>query len=220
MQNLLIIIGIVVMSWFVEGKAQELNVPATSVLTQRLETAQSAKDLQILSQQFEEIATANPENELAAYYALLTKTLRAFHLNPKTAIALSTDLDKELESWESTKIARAERLVLRGLIRTIKLAKSPEVYGMTLPSAILADYNEALKLAPENPRALYLVAQLNMEAAPFWGKEPVQYCPDLKKALQQFEAENLNKPNIHWGEIKAQKIWEEKCSAVESFKPN
>jgi len=168
--------------------------------------------LEKAAQHFDQIAKMETENWLPVYYAIFIRAVDAFSQNKNAAIKKVDELEDlyvNLEAMED--VDKSELLALRGLFRTVKVAKDPKIYGMSLSGAIIKDYDDALKLNPNNPRAMYLQAQFNMEGAPFWGKDPKEYCPQIENAKALFATQKTEGFVPKWGEQQVDEILNSTC---------
>lgn len=211
MQNLWIIIVFLLMGFFSQSKAQTSYEVEMNKAMSEFHQAENSVDFENVAKHFEMISKENPTNWVPLYYSMFMKALSAFQMDTKKALMASDRLDDQFEKLESLNPNMAEALILRGFYRTIKVAKDPMTYGMTLPSAIIRDYNEALKLEPENPRAIYLMAQFNMESAPYWGTDPKQYCPQIEMAKELFLKEKSKDFFPNWGKDSVNEILNSQC---------
>lgn len=211
MKNLKMIIVLILMGGFIQSKAQTSCEVKMNQAFAQWESESPETDYKKLADTFGEIAKENPDNWIPKYYNMFMRTLSAFELSPKAAIQVSNDLEKEYEDLMTLNPNKSEALALRGLFRTLKVAKDPNTYGMTLSSGIIWDYNEALKLDPKNPRAMYLMAQFNMKAAPFWGTDPKKHCAQVEQAKQWFLEEKKAEFEPQWGVTKADEILKSEC---------
>lgn len=211
MQKLIIILSILVLGLFFRANGQtNYNSEMQNALNE-FSTAHADGSFEKAATDFDKIAKANPDNWLPLYYSMLSRTLYAFSLNPEDAIKIAGDLEKDYDKLIEMNPDMSETLTLRGLFRTVKVAKDPRNYGMVLPSAIIADYNEAIKINPENPRPLYLLGQFNMRSAPYYGTDPVQYCPMIKKAKQLYTNHSAKDFEPAWGEGNTDEILKTEC---------
>lgn len=172
----------------------------------------SELDYEKLSNEFERIFKENKNQWLPKYYSILMKTLGAANKNTEEAIQISNDLEKEYLILESLNPDKDEILVLRGMFRAIKVMKDPETYRMTLSSGVLWDYNQASKINPNNPRAVYLSAFFNMQFAPFWGTDAKRYCSALNEAKELFIKENKSELEPQWGQFQVEEILKSVCN--------
>lgn len=173
--------------------------------------AQTADDMEKAAQHFDRIAKVEAENWLPLYYSMFIRTLNAFSQDKAKAIKSVDELEAKYETLSTLAPDNSEVLTLRGLFRTVKVAKDPQTYGMSLSGAIIKDYEDALKINPENPRAMYLMAQYNMGGAEFWGKDPKEYCPQVEKAKSLFSTQKTDGFAPKWGEQQTDEILNSTC---------
>ena len=160
------------------------------------------------SNQFERISSAETDNWLPAYYVSQVNTVASF--GEKDKDKLSIQLQK---AQEFVDIAIAispdnpEILVQQALIHTAWVAFDGATYGMTLSGKVALLYEEALQLAPDNPRVVFSKAEWDMGSARFFGKDISPYCKDVARALDlfaNFKPKTAFHPN--WGKERAEKI--------------
>lgn len=173
--------------------------------------AKSSDELERAAQHFDRIAKVEKGNWLPLYYAMFIRALNALSMDKDQAIKQADELENLYVHFEGLKADESEILTLRGLFRTIKVMKDPETYGMSLSGAIIKDYDDALKLNPNNPRAMYLMAQFNMGGARFWGKDPKEYCGPVEKAKTLFPKEKPADFTPSWGEAQVDEVLETIC---------
>lgn len=212
MQNFILIITVILMSVLLPANAQSKYETEMGKALTEFGEAQTADDMEKAAQHFDRIAKVETGNWLPLYYAMFIRTLNAFSMDKDKAIKKVDDLEglySNLESMDG--IDKSEVLTLRGLFRTVKVAKDPQTYGMSLSGAIIKDYDDALKLNPKNPRAMYLLAQYNMGGAEFWGKDPKDYCPQVQQAKEIFASEKKENFEPKWGEQQVDEILNTTC---------
>lgn len=212
MQNFILIITVVLMGILIPSNAQSKYETEMQKAMTKFGEAKTADDMEKAAQHFDRIAKVETENWLPLYYSMFIRTLNAFSLDKDKAIKQVDDLESLYSNLESMNdIDKSEVLTLRGLFRTVKVAKDPMTYGMSLSGAIIKDYDEALKLNSGNPRAMYLLAQYNMGGAEFWGKDPKEYCPQIEKAKSLFGTEKKEGFQPRWGEDQVDEILNTAC---------
>ncbi len=159
---------------------------------------------------FERIATAEKDNWLPAYYVSQVNTVASFGEKDKETLV------KQLEkAQEFVDIAKAispdnsEILVQQAMIHTAYVAFDGATYGMTLSGEVVALYQKAAKLAPENPRVVLSKAEWDMGSARFFGQDITPYCKEVERSLElfaNFKPESEFHPN--WGKERAQAVIE------------
>ncbi len=209
MYRIILFMTILVSSWFVNAQTK-YETEMTKALTSFKE-AQSPDDMEKAAQHFDRIAKVETQNWLPLYYSIFIRTLNAFSQEKSKAIKTVDELETKYQLLDELAPDNSEVLTLRGLFRTVKVAKDPETYAMPLSGAIIKDYDDALKIDSKNPRALYLMAQYNMGGAEFWGKDPKEYCPQIERAKALFEVENKENFEPGWGEQQVDEILNSTC---------
>lgn len=209
MYRIILFMTILLSSWFVNAQTQ-YETEMTKALTS-IKEAQSADDMEKAAQHFDRIAKVETQNWLPLYYSIFIRTLNAFSQEKSKAIKTVDELETKYLILDELAPGNSEVLTLRGLFRTVKVAKDPETYAMPLSGAIIKDYDDALKIDAKNPRALYLMAQYNMGGAEFWGKNPKEYCPQIERAKALFEVENKENFEPGWGEQQVDEILNSTC---------
>ena len=157
---------------------------------------------------FERIATAEPDNWLPLYYASQVNTVASFGERDKEK--LIQQLEKAQEFVDLAKAIspdNPEILVQQALIHTAWVAYDGATYGMTLSGKVVALYQKALQMAPNNPRVVFSKAEWDMGSAKFFGQDIAPYCKDVERALElfaNFKPASDFHPN--WGKERAEEI--------------
>ncbi len=210
MYRIILIISFIIVGMLTQAQSK-YEMEMTKAFTE-FGAAQTADDMEKAAQHFDRIAKVEKDNWLPLYYAMFIRTLNAFGADKNSAIKKADELEGIYSGLNEMKdVDKSELLTLRGLYRTVKVAKDPETYAMSLSGAIIKDYEDALKLNPNNARAMYLMAQYNMGGAEFWGKDPKEYCPAIEKAKKLLVAESDETFAPHWGEQQVDEILNTTC---------
>ncbi len=157
---------------------------------------------------FERISTAEMDNWLPAYYAAQVNTVASFGEKDKEKLV------KQLEkAQEFVDIAKAispnnpEIIIQQAMIHTAYVVFDGASYGMTLSPEIVALYQKALAIAPDNPRVVFSKAEWDMGSAKYFGQDTAPYCKEVERALElfaNFKPESEFHPN--WGKDRAEII--------------
>ncbi len=155
---------------------------------------------------FERISTVEKDNWLPFYYVAQINTISAFGETDKEK--MTQKLEKAQEYVDiAMAIApdEAEILVQQAMIYTAWVAFDGATYGMTHSGKVVALYQKALKLAPDNPRVVYSKASWDMGSAQYFGQDTAPYCKDLERALQLFANFKPERPFYPtWGKERAE----------------
>lgn len=157
---------------------------------------------------FERIASAEMDNWLPSYYASQVNTVASFGEQDKDK--LSQQLAKAQEMIDIAKAIspdNPEILVQQALIYTAWVAFDGATYGMMYSAKVVAIYQKAAQLAPENPRVVFSKAEWDMGSARFFGQDTTPYCKEMERSLElfaNFKPESPFHPN--WGKDRAEGV--------------
>jgi len=100
-----------------------------------------------------------------------------------------------------------EILVEEAMINTAWIVYDGATYGMTLSGKNEQLYQQALQLAPENPRVVFSKAEWDMESARYFGKDIAPYCKEVARALELFANFSNDTPFYPtWGKDRAEVV--------------
>lgn len=161
---------------------------------------------------FERISNVEQDNWLPYYYVAQINTINSF--GEKDEKLLKQQLDKAQEFLDIAKRIspnNPEIIVQQAMTYTAWIAYDGATYGMTHSGKVVALYNEALKIAPENPRVVLSKAEWDMGSAKYFGQDTAPFCNDIERSLElfaNFKPEGPFFPN--WGEDRA-KVAMQQC---------
>jgi tetratricopeptide (TPR) repeat protein len=157
---------------------------------------------------FERIASAEKNNWLPNYYVALVNTTDAFDPKNKANIpALLDKAQKALDEAAGISFDNPEIMVLQALIYTAWLVQDPMTNGMKYSALAMKEYEKALAIAPNNPRAVFGKAEFEMGGAKYWGTDTKPMCEQIAKSIElfaNFKPESEFHPK--WGLDRAQEV--------------
>ncbi|AKA33853.1 hypothetical protein [Flagellimonas lutaonensis] len=158
---------------------------------------------------FERIAMAEDDNWIPYYYVALVNTTASF--GEKDVEKLTQQLEKAKEFIDIAKNIspdNAELLILEAMTNTAWIAFDGATYGMTLSGKNTQLYNQALALAPENPRVVLSKAEWDMGSARYFGKDITPYCKDVERAVELFATFKAGDDPFYpkWGPEQAERV--------------
>lgn len=164
-------------------------------------TSQNIADLQNTVNTFDRIGTAEktkwePYYYEAFGYVMMTNketdnTRKDAYLDQATA---ALDKAKAILSDD------AELLSLEGFIHMMRVSVDPANRGQKYSSLAMQAYNKALRVNADNPRALALMAQMQLGTAKFFGSSTAEACAMATKAQEKFATyKNENPLAPQWG---------------------
>lgn len=136
---------------------------------------------------FERIATAEPNEWLAPFYVSYITTIQGF--GEKDEAKLKSKMDKALEFLNVAKAIskdNPELLILDALWHTVWVAYDGAIYGMKYGGKVTVIYQEALKLASNNPRVVINKAEWDIGGAKFFGQPTEPFCKEIQRAIDLF----------------------------------
>lgn len=157
------------------------------------------------SAMFERIASAEKDNWLPNYYVAMVNTTASFGTKDKeTVSALLNKAQNALDIIMVKNPENAEILIMQALIYTGWVAFDPMTNGMALSGKVMEMYASALKLEPENPRAVFGKAEYEMGGAKFFGTDIKPMCAEVERSVKLFEKFKPAMPYApDWGKERA-----------------
>ncbi|KOS08113.1 hypothetical protein AM493_20230 [Flavobacterium akiainvivens] len=154
---------------------------------------------------FERIAAAEKTNWLPSYYVALVNTTDAFQTQDKEKIsALLAKAEAAADNAEMISPDNSEILVIQALIQTAWIVYDPMTNGMKLSGKVNELYTKAMKLNPNNPRAVFGKAEFEMGGAKYFGGDIKPMCAEVERSIKLFDTfkpESEFHPN--WGKDRA-----------------
>ena len=186
------------------------NVPA-------IFSADRAESLQSVIHRLERIGAAEKDRWEPFYYAAFG------YLRMSGMVEKSTEKDKYLdlaldfiEKCEEKKPNHSEVVAFKGYIHMIRVSIDPATRGMRYSHLAFTSLQKAVALNPENPRAHYLLGQMQYGTAQFMGKGSDEACESFGKAKVLYENQNpKNDFTPRWGKEMNENMMDKVCSRRE-----
>lgn len=159
-------------------------------------------------QLFERIAAAEPNEWLPNYYIAQLNSLKTWE--EKDPAKVKAQLDKAqdyLNAAMSISKDNPEIMVMQAHILTNWIVFDGTTYGMKYSARISELYNQAYKLAPNNPRVFFSRVEWNMGTAKYFGQDTKPFCEDIGKSIDLFTNFKPEKPfDPTWGKEHALEV--------------
>ncbi|MFT4576613.1 MAG: hypothetical protein ACI9SI_001542 [Polaribacter sp.] len=142
------------------------------------------------TQLFERISNAEKDNWLPSYYAATVMIVEGFSIKDETA--LTTHLNKAQEFLDKAKAIsknNPEIMITQALLNTVYVAFDGQKYGMSLSGENVQLYEQALQVAPNNPRVVLGKAQWGIGGAKFFGQSTEPFCKEIERSITLFKKE-------------------------------
>lgn len=149
--------------------------------------AQASEELQSAINTFDRIGSAEKSKWEPFYYSAFGNLMLATReKEPGKKDAL---LDLSMASLEKAKAILpndSEITALEGFVHMMRVTVDPASRGQQYSGLAMQTFGKAVQLNPENPRALSLMAQMQMGTAKFFGQPATEACETARKALAIF----------------------------------
>jgi hypothetical protein len=166
-----------------------------------LYTSKSNADLQQAVNSIERIANAEKTKWEPFYYVsfgyilMATRESEGSKKDPYLDLAAAS-----LEKALALKKDDSEIVTLKGFVDMIRITVDPAVRGPQYSGLVELTYQKALSIKANNPRALALLAQMQLGTARFFNQIPTEACETANKALQLFAGDHSDNPLApQWG---------------------
>lgn len=174
--------------------------------------AQSIDEFQQAVNAFQRISMAEKSRWEPVYYTAYGYIMMANLSTDKTK--KDTWLDEALRAVnQALKIEQnnSEIIALEGFVHMIRVTVDLASRGPEYVGKAMQQFEHALKLDPENPRARALMAQMQFGTAQFFGTSTTEACQNNLKALEKFDTfKPGNQLAPQWGKPMAEAM-REKC---------
>ena len=168
-----------------------------------METIQTLEQSQQVSNSFLRIAEAQPEEWLPLYYAGLLQIEAAFRFDVDQDQAFEQALGY-IEKAKKIAPDNSELTALEGYAVMGKISVDPGSRGQSMTPQAMHLYNKAISLDRENPRAVLLMAQMELGMSQFFGSGPEKACgmARMGSELLRKEKEKITESYIlpTWGQ--------------------
>lgn len=171
-------------------------------------SAQSKDDFQSAINTFERIAQKETDKWEPLYYAGYGYLMMA--IQEKEAINKDALLDQALKATKKAsdiKASESEVVALTGFIHMIRVTVDPASRGQQYSGMAFQEFSKAVKLDPENPRALALLAQMQFGTAKFFGSATDEACATNGSAIEKFDTYKSDNPLAPvWGKSMTEQL--------------
>lgn len=154
----------------------------------------------------ERIASVEKTNWLPSYYVALINTTEAFNpANKANAAALIEKAQKAQDDATMISPSNPELMVMQAMIYTAIIVQDPMTNGMKYSGLAREQYNNAIALAPNNPRVVFCRAEFEIGGARWTGADTKALCKEVARSIELFAADKPETPfSPSWGMDRAQ----------------
>jgi hypothetical protein len=175
--------------------------------------AQTIEELQNSANTFHRIAEAEKTKWEPFYYEAFAYVMMA--TREKEGTKKDAYLDAgfvAIKTASGLTQAESELVALEGFVHMMRVTVDPAARGQQYSGMAFQNFNKAVTMNPENPRALALMAQMELGTAQFFGSPTTEACATITKALEKFETYRTENPLAPvWGKSMAESV-KAKCN--------
>lgn len=162
---------------------------------------------------FERIASVEKTNWLPNYYIAFIGTINAFGTKDKEkATALINRSQQAIDDASLISPNNPEIMVVQAMLYTAILVQDPMTNGQKYSALAMEQYNKALAIDPNNPRAIFSKAEFEMGGAKYWGTDIKPMCAQVAKSIELFAKFKPETPfHPSWGADRAKETLATTC---------
>ena len=198
-----VVVGLITFFSFIgmgfQDPSQYLEVMQKNI--QLLFEAQTAEDLQVTVNAFERIAQSEKDKWHPLYYTSLGYVMMSTRVEDPDVKDEYLDYARErLKEAMKIEPKESELVALEGFIYMIRTSIDPASRGQQYSGLAMLALGKAVAMDPENPRALYLQARMQLGTARFFGSDISDACTLLDQAIYCFDRFEPTHPlDPSWG---------------------
>ncbi len=169
---------------------------------QAVYAAKTIDEYQVAVNSFDRIASAEKTKWEPYYYSAYGNIMMA--IAEKDATRKDSFLDVALTSIEKGILLEpneSELIALEGFAHMIRVTVDPATRGQKYSGLAMQTFGKAVEINGNNPRALALLAQMQLGMAQFFNQPPTDACETAHKAATLFESTEVpaNPLAPRWG---------------------
>jgi tetratricopeptide (TPR) repeat protein len=171
-------------------------------------SAKSADEIQSAVNAMERIGEVEKNKWEPFYYAAFGQIMLA--TREQDAVKKDAYLDQALKNTLKAAVVKpndSEITALEGFVHMIRVTVDPASRGQQYSGLAFQSFSKAVAIDPNNPRALFMLAQMQYGTAQFFGSSTAEACSTLNKALEKFDvysSDNSLAPK--WGKSMAESM--------------
>lgn len=188
----------------ISAETNSTYVKAMQAAIKALFQSETLEEFNASANTFERIGLAEEKEWHPHYYLALSRIMISTqNISPE-------DVDRYLDQAQAAiKIAidrhpqpNSEITSLQGFVHMLRIPVDPATRGPQYSGFAMQEFQKAVALDQENPRALYLLANMQMGTAQFFGSGITEACATLDRSIQLFEHQQTPENTLDpvWGE--------------------
>jgi tetratricopeptide (TPR) repeat protein len=166
-----------------------------------LSSTNTVEDYQQLANEFERISQKEATEWLPLYYTAFCYVNMGFRSSTglETKDSYFNKAEALLQKAEKLSANNSEITALKGYTIMGKLSADAANRGQTMSPLAMQLFGQAIQQNPENPRALFLMAQMEYGMAQFFGSTTEKACDMAKQSVMLYERTTEAGIQPNWG---------------------
>jgi len=206
----LVLLTCILIPFFLTGKSTSDYIKTMNANIKMLFESDNIEEYTQVANTFERISMVEEDKWHPMYYLALTKILMSTRTTEAEDIDVYLDqaqaaLDKAVALY---KAPHSELVALQGFIHMLRIPVDAASRGPQYSGMAMTELSKSIELGPENPRAHYIMANMQIGTARFFGNDYSQACKTLEESIRLFENQtNPQHPlDPFWGKDWAQAL--------------
>jgi hypothetical protein len=194
----------ILIPFIISAEPNSKYVKAMQAAIEALFQSETLEDYTASANTFERIGLAEKNEWHPHYYLALSRILLSTQSFAQEDVDLYLDQAQSALDTATSRYAQpnSEIVSLQGFIYMLRIPVDAATRGPQYSGLAMQKFQKAVGLNPENPRALYLLANMQMGTAQFFGSGISEACETLDRSIQLFEHQQLSENSLDpvWGE--------------------
>ncbi|MBL6449526.1 hypothetical protein JMN32_24655 [Fulvivirga sp. 29W222] len=162
---------------------------------EKLYESRTIEEYQTVINKFDRIAAKETDKWGPLYYAGFGYIMMATNADEVSMKDKYLDLALErINAGKAIAPKESEIIALEGFVHMIRVTVDPATRGAQYSGLSMQAFSKALEINPDNPRALYLMGQMEFGTAKFFGADTSEACTKIQAAVSKFDVYTPDSP--------------------------
>lgn len=187
MKKIILLVAVILVSLSIKAQKPEYFKVMGETLSQYA-FCKNPADFKALGNKFQMIANAETKEWLPLYFYTHCQILTSFMEQDAEKKDMYLDVaEKSLNQLLEMTNSESEVFVLQSLYYSGRIIVNPMERGQEYSQLAGQALGKAFALDSANPRAKLMKLQMDIGSAPYMGKDPRSYCPQVKELLANWD---------------------------------
>lgn len=206
MKNVSLVFAILFSSIFAEAQTGNYE-KAMGQAMQSWSKADGPAELNDVANSFSRIASAQDTSYLPDYYAAYVQIIESFYLTDAAKRdQLLAEAQKHVDRAAKLSPGNSEVEVMKGYAFMAKMVVEPQTRAQKYSPMIMQSFGKARSMDPTNPRAVIMMARMQLGTAQFFGSSIEECCELAKQGKEMLDKETTKGFEPSWGDYEANAV--------------